>query len=468
MMEPLKEAIEKTVDRLLSIEKDYDQLPILKTNDPSEIKKVINSQLPQDAISLDALLDEFESQIAPYLNRNTSPKYAAYITGSGNDIGPIAEFIKGFYNQNALKWNNSPIANELEQLVIQWVADFIKLPEYNKGFITSGGSMSNLMALHLALAKHFPEREYQGFYNQQPMTVYCSNQTHSSIERAMVFLGLGRDHLRKIDVNEHYRIDVSLLTAAIQKDINEGFRPLAIIANAGTTNTGSIDDLEAVGKIAQHYKVWYHIDGAYGLPARALPDHFDKFRGAELADSIIINPHKWMYVPFEASCVLLKTIPKAINFEPDYLYTENKGARHESSEHTIELSKEFKALKIWFTLKFYGAKQLSQFVENDIQLIHYLGEKLSSFEYIHVDKEHPLSIICFRWFDQSLSKEDNDNININALRVIESEGTIFITGTKLNGETFLRAYFGNPHRTKSDVDFMITEIMKIFKKVIAQ
>lgn len=462
-MEQLKKAIEKTVDRLIAIENDYEDLPVLKTNNPEEIRAVIGDTLPQEAVSFDDLLKDFEKQIAPFLNRNTSPKYAAYITGSGNEIGPIAEFVKGYYNQNALKWNNSPIANELEQLVIKWIADFIKLPEYNKGFITSGGSMSNLMALHLALAKHCPEREQEGFYNQQPMTVYCSNQTHSSIERAMVFLGLGRDYLRKIEVDKHFQINTEVLKAEIETDVKNGLKPLAIIANAGTTNTGSIDDLEAVGKIAKEFNIWYHIDGAYGLPALTLPSHFDMFKGVDMADSLIINPHKWMYVPFEASCVLVKEIAKAIHFEPDYLYTENKGSRQESSEHTIELSKEFKALKIWFTLKFYGAKQLSQFVKNDIDLIHYLGEKLSGYENIEVEKEHPLSIICFRWFDPAASEEANENINIKALRTIEKEGEIFITGTKLNGKTYLRAYFGNPNRTKADVDFMIKKIIETLR-----
>ena len=292
------------------------------------------------------------------------------------------------------------------------------------------------------------------------MTVYCSNQTHSSIERAMVFLGLGRDYLRKIEVNDSYQMDVVKLKSAIEKDIAEGLKPLAVIANAGTTNTGSIDELKAVGEIAREFNTWYHIDGAYGLPARTLPTHYDKFEGVELADSIIINPHKWMYVPFEASCVLVKEIPKAIHFEPDYLYTENKGSRNESSEHTIELSKEFKALKIWFTLKYYGTKQLSQFVKNDIDLIHYLGEKLRSNEHIEVEKEHPLSIICFRWFDPSRSEESNEQVNINALRKIEKEGEIFITGTKLKGKTYLRAYFGNPNRTKKDVDFMVEKIIE--------
>lgn len=465
-MEELKRLIESTVNKIVSIENKQKDLPILATNDPQKIRNVIADQLPQSATSFDTLLNDFEQQIAPFLNRNTSPRYAAYITGSGNSIGPIAEFIKGYYNQNALKWNNSPIANELEQLVLKWIAEFIQLPEFNQGFLTSGGSMSNLMALHLALAKHFPERENKGFYGQQPFTVYCSNQTHSSIERAMVFLGLGRDYLRKIEVDDHYQIKTDVLKATIENDIRNGLKPLAIIANAGTTNTGSIDDLEAVGKIAREFNIWYHIDGAYGLPARTLPSHFGKFNGVELADSIIINPHKWMYVPFEASCVLVKEIPKAIHFEPDYLYTENRGLRSESSEHTIELSKEFKALKIWFSLKYYGAKQLSQFVKNDIDLIQYLDQKLSAYENIEVETEHPLSIICFRWFDPAASEEANEMININALRNIEKEGEIFITGTKLKGKTSLRAYFGNPNRTKSDVDFMVEKIMETFKKVM--
>ncbi len=443
-----------------------DKSPILRSNDPDFIKKALQTDFPSMEDSFEKVLNEFESQILPFLNLNTDTRFGAYITGSGNKISALAEFVKAFFNQNGLKWNNSPIASELEQLVIQWIAEFVQLPEFNKGILTSGGSMSNLMGIHFALASRFPNREMNGFYGEKPFIIYCSNQTHSSVDRAMVFLGLGRSYLRKIDVNDQFEIKTDKLKEAIRKDISDGLQPLMIIGNAGTTNTGSIDDLQTLAEIAKEFNLWYHVDGAYGLPAKRLAHLKTEFSGIEHADSIIINPHKWMYVTFEASCVLLKEIPQAIHFSPDYLFTEDPGLRWESSEHTIELSKEFRALKIWFTMKYYGAKQLTDFVELDIEMINYLAELLENEENVVVEPHHPLSILCFRWSDPNLSEEENESINIAAVRSIETRGNIFITGTKLHGKTYLRVYYGNPERTKQDVEFMVEEINTVFAKLI--
>lgn len=435
---------------------------ILRSNDPTDVKKHLSTNLSSEKESFDDILTDFESEILPFLNQNASPNFGAYITGSGNKIGAIAEFIKAYYNQNGLKWNNSPIASELEQLVIRWVAEYCLVPDHSKGVLTSGGSMSNLIAIHFALAAKFPEREIEGIRNLPKLTIYCSDQTHSSIDRAMVFLGLGRECLRKIPVASSFQIDIQNLQNTIEIDLTNGFVPFMVIGNAGTTNTGSIDPLDKLATIANKYNMWFHVDGAYGLPAIRIPELADTFIGIDRADSIIINPHKWMYVPFEASCVLMKEIPQAIHFSPDYLFTENPGERWESSNHTIELSKEFRALKIWFTMKYFGADNLTQFVQQDIQLIQYLASLLEKIEHIRVEPIHPLSILCFRYFNPAKSDLDNENINIDAIRRIESEGKIFITGTKLRGSTYLRVYYGNPERTKEHVEYMVEVINDSF------
>lgn len=457
----LKKAINQTVELLLKVDKKKDAVGVLKTNLPSEVREVLDQSLPLNPVSFDTLLSELEKQVIPFLNRNSDPRFAAYITGSGNVVATIAEFVKAYYNQNGLKWNNSPIASELEQLVIQWVAEFIGLENHQKGVLTSGGSMSNLMAIHFALAARFPEREMEGLANLKPLAIYCSNQTHSSIDRALVFLGLGRKCLRKIEVNKEYQIELKALEKEINKDLDAGITPFMLVGNAGTTNTGAIDNLEDLAQIAKKYGLWYHVDGAYGLPARNIEELKPYFNGVEKADSVIINPHKWMYVPFEASCILLNEIPKAIHFDPDYLQTKNQDQRWESSEHTIELSKEFRALKVWFTLKYYGTHQLTEFVAKDIALTQYFAKLLQQEATIEVDPSHPLSIICFRWFDPKLSDTENELINQKAVQQIEADGDIFLTGTKLKGNTYLRAYFGNPQRTKKDVEYMRDVIMEI-------
>ena len=464
-LDEIKTSLDQTWEVVKNAEQASSKKPILGSNNPEEIKTALHEEFPSDSQKFEGVLNDFEAQILPFLNRNTDVRFGAYITGSGTKISALAEFIKAFFNQNGLKWNNSPITSELEQLVIKWISEFVGLPAFNTGILTSGGSMSNLMGMHFALASRFPDREMGGLYDEKPFTIYCSNQTHSSVDRAMVFLGLGRNNLRKIEVNNQYEIDVEKVREVIQRDIEEGLQPLMLIGNAGTTNTGSIDDLAALAQVAKEFNLWYHVDGAYGLPAKRLPELKEEFNGIEYADSVTINPHKWMYVTFEASCVLLKEIPNAINFSPDYLFTEDPGLRWESSAHTIELSKEFRALKIWFTMKYHGAGQLTSFVKHDIELISYLADLLKSRPNIEVEPHHPLSILCFRWTDPNLSASENESINVATIRLLESRGNIFVTGTKLKGKTYLRVYYGNPDRTKQDVEAMTAEIVSVFEEL---
>ncbi len=462
MAEDIREYLVKVLDL---IEQHSANIPaVLSTNRVADVRAKLRTTLPFKGQAFDRILVDLEEQILPFLNHNTDSRYAAFITGSGNPVGAIAEYIKGHFNQNSLKWNSSPIASELERLITQWIAEFIEHPEFNIGFLTSGGSMSNFLAVHFAFARAFPNREMEGIYNIPRVRVYGSDQTHSSIERSLVFLGIGRDNCVKIPVNENYQIKVDKLINAIESDIAKGYHPLMIIGNAGSTNTGSIDDLEALAKVSRQYKLWYHVDGAYGLPAVRLPELKADFAGTGDADSITVNPHKWMYVPFEASSILLKEMPSAINFSPAYLQDDEED-RWETSTQTVELSKEFRALKVWFTLKYYGVEQLVSFIRHDIDLVQYMAKLLLELENFEVEPCHPLSIICFRYFSPAISEKENDDLNTAAIKTIEAEGKIFLTGTKLQGRTYLRAYFGNPNRRQTDVKQMVEYISLLFSRL---
>jgi aromatic-L-amino-acid/L-tryptophan decarboxylase len=464
--------LEDSLSQLINVLKlDTDEYnnhsqPILKEARPSFIRNAINEKVPTDPMSSDQLLHDFKTRILPYVNRNTNPRFGGYITGAGNNAAVLAEFIKAYFNQNSLKWNCSPISCELEQLVISWISEFLILPEFKFGLLTSGGSMSNFLAIFYALMKRNIDIENAGLYDQKRKIVYCSNQTHNSIERGMVFLGLGLSNLRKIDVERDFRIKPIDLERKIESDKEAGFDPLMIIGNAGTTNTGSIDNLKELSTIAQRHKLWLHVDGAYGLPARRIPELTHMFDGVDMADSLSINPHKWMYVPFEAGCLLLKEEPFTHQNIPDYLFTQNPGTRWESSQYSIELTKEFRALKIWFTLKYYGSGILTDWIKHDIELANMLAEKLAQLPMIKVEKFHPLSIVCFRYEDPECSIERNEHVNIETIRNIESKGVIFLTGTKLHNRTYLRVFYGNQKRNVEDVDHMILEINNTFNEMV--
>lgn len=438
---------------------------VLQSNSVQEVRGKLSESLPIKPLEFSTVLEDFSDKVLPFINHNTSPLYSAYITGSGSKIGAIAEFIKGYFNQNGLKWNNSPVAAEMEKLVIKWIADFLGLSNFHHGVLLSGGSMSNFMAIHFAITNALKNREQKGLMDTGPVAVYCSEEAHSSIERAMVFLGLGRQSLRKVPVDRECRIEVNQLAQVIKKDIEQNIKPIMIIGTAGTTNTGSVDDLLALGEMAKKYKLWYHVDGAYGIPAIRSPLYQKLFDGAHLADSVTINPHKWMYVPFEASCILVKEFPQAFTFSPNYLLTEGEEERWESSQHTVELSKEFRALKIWFTLKYYGADKISSFIEHDIYIKDVLLNLLDERPHFEVHPAAPLSIVCFRVVSPSLNKADLNDLNLEILRRTEKRGNIFLTGTSIKGTRYLRFCFIHPERKKEDLLFMINEIETVAKIV---
>ncbi|MBV7268697.1 pyridoxal phosphate-dependent decarboxylase family protein [Winogradskyella luteola] len=462
-MKSIKDKLLKAID-ILDIKST--NCEITHSKDLNKLINQINKQLPKRPLDYDSLINDFKHQIIPLLNQNTSPNYAAYITGSSTEIGAIAEFIKGYYNQNGLKWINSPITSELEKLVVKWISEFILLPNFNHGMLTTGGSMSNLLAIHFSLANAYPNREYNGIPSDK-IKVYSSDQTHSSVERAMVFLGLGRNSLVKISTDKSYKVNTEELEKRIKSDKASGYTPLIIIGNAGTTNTGAIDNLLELSKISNKYNTWFHIDGAYGLPAIRLKKLRARFHGASFADSITVNPHKWMYVPFEASCLLLKKIPIAINFTPDYL-DDFSSEQRMISDQTIELTKEFRALKIWLTLKYYGADQISQFIENDIFLINYLSKKLKILDFVEIHPESELSILCFRFISENLNETQTERLNILSLKLIKENRSIFFTGTRLNNKVYMRIFFGNPNRKKKDVKFMLKKIIEVYNHSIKQ
>lgn len=433
---------------------------------PSELKEELFDSLPEHASGFEEVLIELEEKVIPHLNQNTDPSYAAYITGSGHRISVIADVVKAYFNQNSLKWNNSPIASELEQLVLKWTADFLGVSDFRKGVLTGSGSMSNFLAIHFALAHHFPDREEQGLPKDVQPVVFCSAETHSSVERAMVFLGLGRASLQKIPVNEGFQIDIDGLEESLNQ-LQPEQKPIMLIGNAGSTNTGSVDDLRALAAIARKHGMWYHVDGAYGLPAARVDTLKHHFTGFEEADSITVNHHKWLFVNFEASCVLVRDFPNTFTFNPAYL-TDFEAGRWESSSQTVDLSKEFRALKIWFTFKYLGAERISEYISHDVQMTQYFAAELEKTGIFEVEPTHPLSIVCFRVNLKGMTGEENRQLTRKTIEAIEKDNRIFLTGTRLHGEPYIRAYFGNPERTQADVDYMVEVLREIITGLTAK
>ncbi|MGD8426636.1 MAG: aminotransferase class I/II-fold pyridoxal phosphate-dependent enzyme [Balneolaceae bacterium] len=427
---------------------------------PVEVQNLLKESLPSGPEDIGALLDEVGEKVLNTITNNVGPRYFGYITGGGNQVAVLAEMIKASLNQNNLKWHSSPVSTEMECLVMRWVAEFVGYPTTSAGVLLSGGSVANFNCLAVARKIKAPiDVSGEGLYGTKPMTVYVSEEGHSSFDKAMDMLGLGKTYLRKIPVDDEMRIDIVQLQNKIQSDKKSGMHPICAIGVAGTTNTGAVDDLETLADICNKYGLWYHVDAAYGGPAAGIARVSHLFQGIERADSLVVNPHKWLYVPFEAGGVLVKDpehLRATFSTIPDYLKSDEHGnGRTDLMEYNLPLTKEFKALKVWMTIKAYGADRLRKEIAADIGKAQYLVQLVEAHPDLELMAPAPLSIVCFRYNPGIANSDELDALNDQLIRDIEQDGRVFLTGTKIKGRTALRACFINHRTEKQDIDYLI-------------
>ncbi|MDX1672265.1 MAG: aminotransferase class I/II-fold pyridoxal phosphate-dependent enzyme [Balneolaceae bacterium] len=446
---------------------------IYRNPTPEEVRKRFDEPLPEAGEDPEKLLEIIREDVFETSNFNPSPDYYGYITGGGNQAATIAELLKSALNQNNLKWHSAPANTEMEKIVIRWICRFIGYPESSAGVLVSSGSVANFLNLAVMRKVKSPvDVAEEGLYSSARMTVYVSSEGHSSIEKGMDMLGMGKRYLRKIPVDGDFRIDINALEKAIEEDRSEGLLPVGVVGIAGTTNTGSVDPLQTLGEIAEKHNLWYIIDGAYGLPAAGTGLAGDLFDGLRMADALLINPHKWFYVPFEAACVIVKEkkhLKNTFSLTPDYL----KGGmaaneREDLKDFNLQLTKDFKALKVWMTFKAYGAQKLREAIENDCRTARYARDRIEQTKEFELMAPVPLSIVCFRYLgrDGAVKGEEQqiDRLNDRLLQLIEEDGRIFFAGTKIRGRTALRINLTNHRRKNGDIDFLLNLLRKLGRK----
>lgn len=427
---------------------------------PDEVLSAFDENLPEAETSVDTLLEKVRMDVIGSATMNIGPRYFGYITGGGNQVAIMGDLISSALNQNNLKWHSSPISTEIEKLVIRWVSQFIGYLDQAAGAILDGGSTANFNCLAVARKNMGDESVAEdGMYGQKPMTIYVSEEGHSSFDKAVDMLGIGKKYLRKIPVDDQFQVDVKKLEEKILQDKSAGLNPICVIGIAGTTNTGAIDDLKTLADVAKKHGLWYHVDAAYGGPAAAVESVRSQFSGLEKADSVVINPHKWLYVPFEAACILVKEpekLRRTFSHLPDYLKSDSKDdGRTDMMEYQLPLTKSFKSLKVWMTLKAYGAKRLRETIQEDIDKAAYLVDMIENSDDMELLAPAPLSIVCFRYAPKNLDEKEIEKVNQQLIAEIEADGRIFLTGTRLHGKTALRVCIINPRTTREDVEFIL-------------
>ena len=472
-IEEFERLLERASRLILNTYADLDDRKVFNKRSPADIFSDFEESMPLEPISQQQLMDIVEHKIVKNATLSCGPNFYSYVLSPGNQVGLAGELISTFLNQNTSKWHLGPAASEIEKITLSWIAEFIGYSSYSGGIFVSGGSMANLTCLTVARnVKSSVDINQIGLYQQAPMIVYLTDQAHYCVDKAIGIIGLGKQHLRRIPTTKKLEMDTVALETAILEDVRAGFKPFCVVASAGTVNTGAIDPLNQIADVCEKFDLWFHIDAAYGGPAASLDTHKQAFNGLHRAHSVALDPHKWLYVPIEAGCALFRddhTQKETYSIVPEYLKVDRSvdQNRIDFMEFGPQLTRSFRALKVWMTFKAFGAAKLRTTIAHDIAKAQYLANRLHSHNYFEVFGPVPLSIVCFRFKppQANLSEEMLDDLNVRILHDLEEDGSVFITGTTIEDRTALRACIVN-HRTQlRHVDKLIEKVMEIAEKL---
>ncbi|TFV95765.1 aminotransferase class V-fold PLP-dependent enzyme [Algoriphagus kandeliae] len=439
---------------------------------PEEIKQRLDDSIPETGMDPEAVYEEFKKTIFPYNKGNVHPRFFAWIQGTGTPMGTFADLLASGMNPNTTIGEHS--AMYVDRQVVNWCKELMGFPSSASGILVSGGSMANITALTVA-RNAFGEgkiREKGLLENGQQLILYCSTETHACIQKAAEILGIGSQHVRKIPVNDAYEMRADLLQKQIEQDLELGLCPFAIVGTAGTVNTGAIDPLDDLFKISRQYNLWFHVDGAYGALAKLDPVYSDRLKAIEEADSLAFDLHKWMYVPYEVGCTLIRDAKKhrdAFANTPNYLLQESRGLSgglDSINHYGFELSRGFKALKIWMSLKEHGREKYAQMIAQNNRQAEYLTQLVLENPQLELMAPTSMSITCFRMSPPNFSEEQIRDLNQEILVRLQEEGIASPSSTILNGKYTIRIANVNQRSQFEDMDLLVREVIRIGKEII--
>ena len=443
--------------------------PVRAENYAGKTTESIDTELSADGVPLEQLLAECRT-IMDLSRHNGHPRFFGYIASPSTPIGAYGDLIASALNANITCWRSGPAGTEVERLVVRWLGSLIGYDHDAHGLLTSGGSMANLIALLIA-SRRRANVSRQGFWNAgPPMTVYASEEVHMSIAKAADILGIGRDQVRVIACDERQRMRVDVLRQTIEADLRDGLSPFCVVGSAGTTNTGAVDPLADIARVANEFELWFHVDGAYGAPGVLDERKQHLFEGLERADSVSLDPHKWLYVPVDAGCLLFRDAAAAkaafSTEEADYIKTHGYADEEAFAfwDYGVELSRRFRGLKVWLTLQYYGTRRIAEAVSEDMALAAYLGELVSEADDFELLAPVELSICCFRYVPRAgMSEAELNELNEKVMALVQKGGRAYVSNATVNGRFALRACITNFRTTKADVEETVAAIREAGK-----
>jgi aromatic-L-amino-acid decarboxylase len=428
-----------------------ERYPVLSQVRPGDIGRALPAAAPEEGEAFDVIFADFERVIVPGITHWNHPGFFAYFAITGSGPGVLAEFLSAALNAQGMLWRTSPAVTELEEVALGWLRRLMGLSDAFEGVIYDTASISSLHALATAREAAVARVRTAGMPGRPDLPryrIYCSDQAHSSIDKAVILLGLGHESLQKIPSDREFRMRPAALEEAVAEDRRAGIAPMAVVATVGTTSTTSVDPVEAIASICERESIWLHVDCAYAGAAAIVPEHRHILNGVERADSMVVNPHKWLFTPFDLSafyCRRMDLLRQAFSLTPEYLRTAEAGTVKNLMDTGVQLGRRFRALKLWMILRYFGAAGLRARLSEHMRLARLFAGWVDADPDFERLAPVPFSVVCFRARPRGRdwSEAELETLNQRLLDGMNATGEVFLSHTKLNGRFTLRLAVGN-------------------------
>jgi glutamate/tyrosine decarboxylase-like PLP-dependent enzyme len=460
------------------------EFPVFPETYAGKTTELLGTELSQAGTPFEQLIDDCRT-IMSHSRHNGHPRFFGYVASPSTPIGAYADLIASTLNSNVTCWRSAPAATEIERIVVRWLGSLIGYDKQARGLLTSGGSMANMIALFVASRqKTGSNTSRRGLWNStSPLSLYASEEVHMSIPKAADILGFGRDQVRMVPCDGSLRMNVAALQNLIQKDVQDGLKPFCVVASAGTVGTGAVDPLADIADVARKFDLWFHVDGAYGAPAALDEEKRRLFSGLDRADSVSLDPHKWLYAPVDAGSLLLRNEAAAMAAfgvaDADYIQTHGLSdqAAFAFWDYGSELSRRFRALKIWLTLRYYGVLRIAAAIKEDMALAEYLASRIEADAEFELLAPVQLSICCFRYLptdvrvrlassdetERTVLERQVDSLNERVMSLVQKSGRAYLSNATVRGRFALRACITNFRTTRADIDQTLEVVRELAK-----
>ncbi|MGH9819443.1 MAG: pyridoxal phosphate-dependent decarboxylase family protein [Pyrinomonadaceae bacterium] len=437
----------KIIDWIADYYDRIENLPVLSQVQPDWLKDNLPATPPESGEDFGEIFADVEKLILPAVTHWNHPNFHGLFSTSTSGVGVFGEMLAAAFDMKAMLWRTAPASTELEDVVLDWLRQMIGLPDDFEGIIYDTASVSTMHAIAAARERADLDIREQGMSGRDDlplMRVYCSEHVHSSIDKGVITLGLGTRSLRKIGCNERFEMIPEKLAEAIEDDIDNGSLPICVIPTIGTTSSSSVDPVDAIADICEKYGIWLHVDAAYAGPAAIIPELREHFKGWERADSIVVNPHKWLFTPFDLSvlyCRDLSQMKQAFSLTPEYLKTSDEQTVKNGMDYGIQLGRRFRALKLWFVMRYFGREGIESRLREHCRLARLFAAWVEESENFEMLAPVPFALVCFRACPAGAA--DLDALNERIMNEINASGKAYLSHTRLNGKFTLRLSVGS-------------------------